>query len=588
MDYSKLIYYYEKIESTSKRLEKTKYISELLENTKKEDIQKIIFLLQGRVFPRWDDQKIGIASKLVLKALSKSTGLPISKIEDTWKKTGDLGITSEKLVSTKKQATLFSQKLSVDKVFSNLKKLASIEGMGSIDQKIGYISELLTSAEPKEAKYIIRTLLEELRVGASIGTLRDGICFAYFSEIYNDRDNGESEKEKYNSIISKIQNAYDITNDYSKIVDIIIEEGEKGLDKIKVKIGVPINPMLFIKAKNIENGFEIVGKPCAIEHKIDGFRVQIHKSGQDIKLFTRRLENVTPQFPDIVKIISENVNSKECILDSEVVGFDEATKKWLPFQNISQRIKRKYDIEEISKSVPVMCIVFDIIENEGHNLLNSRFEDRRKELEKAIKQKQGKIELITQLVTDNLDDAKNFYEKSLELGNEGIMMKNLDAIYKAGARVGLGVKVKPVLESLDLVITGAEWGQGKRNGWLSSFIVSCQDDFGEYVEIGKVGTGIKELDDSEQNESSNIVSFEKLTNLLKPLIISENNRIVNLKPEIVVEIEFEEIQKSINYDSGFALRFPRLKVIRTDRDPKDCSDIETIQRIYDEQRGRNS
>jgi DNA ligase-1 len=581
MDYSELVEHYEKIESTSKRLEKTKFISELLKNTSKSDIAKVIFLLQGRVFPEWDDQKIGIASRLVIKALNVSTGNPEREIELEWKKTGDLGLTAENLTKKKKQATLFSSKLSITKVFENLKKLATHEGKGSTERKIGLVSEILTSASPKEAKYIVRTLLEDLRVGASSGTLRDAIVWAYFPKVYEEK---EEKKEEYQATVKKVQEAYDITNDFSKVVD-AIDDGGFSLEKIGLSVGIPLNPMLFVKAKDIPDGFSIVGKPCALEYKIDGFRVQVHKKKEIIKLFTRRLENVTTQFPDIVEFVKKYVKAEECILDSEVVGIDPKTKKWLPFQNISQRIRRKYDLEETAKDVPVMVIAFDILFYDGKSLLKEKFSERRKILEKCIKEQEYKIEIIRQLVTDDLKKAEKFYSESLKLGNEGIMMKSLDSEYKAGARVGFGVKVKPVLETLDLVITGAEWGHGKRAGWMSSFMVSCVDN-GKFLEIGKVGTGIKELETKEKEGEKVNITFIELTKLLKPLILKETGTNAEIKPKIVVEVEFEEVQSSNTYSSGYALRFPRLKVIRYDRKADDCSTLKDVERIYTEQRGR--
>ncbi len=580
MNYATLVEYYEKIENTSKRLEKVQFISELLKKIKIEEAQKIIFLLQGRVFPKWDDKKIGVAAKIILKALNLSTGISVSEIEKEWKTTGDLGIAAENIVGRKKQITLFSQDLTVLKVFNNLKKLASLGGSGSTDQKIQYISELLTSAQKSEAKYIVRTVLEELRVGAAGGTLRDSIACAFFPEQYNNRD---TNKDEYQLVSQAIQDGYDLTNDYSKVVKIIMEKGYDGLKAIDMQIGTPINPMLFIKAQNIEDGFSTVGTPCAIEEKIDGFRVQVHKDGDKIELFTRRLENVSNQFPDVIETLRSHILVEKCILDSEVVGIDLITKQALPFQKISQRIRRKYDIEKTAKEVPVKIIIFDILMNNGINVLKSEYKNRREMLQEVTNENEDKIQLIKQIVTDDLETAENFYQQSLNQGHEGIMMKNLESIYKAGSRVGFGVKVKPVLESLDLAITDAEWGQGKRKGWLSSFGVSCKDPLtNNFVDLGKVGTGIKE---SGEDGS---VTFDELTKLLQPLVIKESGTNVIVEPKIIIEIEYEEIQQSNNYNSGFALRFPRIKRIRYDRGIEDIATIETIERIYSEQRGRNN
>jgi DNA ligase-1 len=288
---------------------------------------------------------------------------------------------------------------------------------------------------------------------------------------------------------------------------------------------------------------------------------------------------VTKQFPDVVEVIRENIKSDNYVLDSEIIGIDPNTKKWLAFQNISQRIKRKYDIHQMAKSIPVMVNVFDAMQVNSKNLLKTPFRERRAEIQKIVNEVPEKLSIARQIITDNPGKAQEFYKEALQMGNEGIMAKNLDAPYKPGSRVGYGIKIKPVMETLDLVIVGAEWGEGKRASWLSSFTIACIDSNGNFVEIGKVGTGIKE----KEQEG---VTFEQLTNLLKPLTLSEKGKEVIVKPQIVIEINYEEIQKSPTYASGYALRFPRLISIREDRSPEDISTIEQVEELYFSQRNK--
>ncbi len=581
MKYRVLTSYYSKIESTSKRLDKIVYISELLQQTDSSEIKEILFLLQGSVFAAWDEQKLGVASRLVLKAIHVSTGLPESSIEAEWKKTGDLGVATEHMIAKKSQATLFSQELEVKKVFDNLVKLANLGGSGTVSNKVALLSELLTSAKPDEAKYIVRTVLGDLRVGASTGTLRDAIVRAYFTEVYDSRDSDDVMKVRFKELVRKIQHAYDLSNDFSVVVEKLLKNGEQALEEITLSVGKPVNPMLFPKAKDVEDAFSIVGKPAIIEYKYDGFRVQIHKKGDSVQLFTRRLESVTNQFPDVVKRIKENVLAEECILDSEVLGINLETNQMLPFQHISQRIRRKYDVSELVKKVPVINIIFDVMQLNGTNLLSEPFGKRRELLQKIILSKDKQIQLSESIITDNPGVANEFYQKSLLLGHEGVMVKSLEKGYKPGARVGHAVKLKPVLEPLDLIITGAEWGQGKRTGWLTSFMLACKRRDGEFVNIGKVGTGVKELD----SDDPTVTTFKQFTRLLKPLIMKEEGHSIVVKPEVIVEVDYEEIQRSSNYASGYALRFPRIKRIRADlKEPASISDVE---RIYTEQRGRN-
>ncbi|HEY9703156.1 MAG TPA: ATP-dependent DNA ligase, partial [Allocoleopsis sp.] len=314
----------------------------------------------------------------------------------------------------------------------------------------------------------------------------------------------------------------------------------------------------------------------------DGFRMLIGKDGDKITIHTRRLENVTNQFPEVVSLVRTNVHAKSCMIDGEAVGYDPKTKKYVPFQNISQRIKRKYDIEELSKELPVELNIFDIIYYDGISLIKEPFVKRREAIKKIIVEKPFFIRLAQQITTDSDSEAEKFYKSSLEAGNEGVMFKSLDAPYKPGSRVGYMVKLKPVMETLDLVIVAAEWGEGKRAGWLTSYTVAVYDqDTDEYLEIGKFGTGIKEKKDEESHEDA--VSFQELTDNLKPNIISESGREVIIRPSVVVELKFEEIQKSPSYSSGYALRFPRLVRLRDDRRPDESSTLTQVEKFYKDQ-----
>jgi len=584
MKYRELVGIYEKLEGTTKRLEKTYYLSEFLKKTDTAELDKILLLAQGRVFPTWDERKIGMAARLLLKALLISTGIDP---EEEWKKTGDLGLAAEEIILRKKQATLFTQELTADKVFDNLQKLATLEGEGTMDKKVKLVAELLTSATPKEAKYIIRTVIEELRVGLGEGTIRDAIVWAYFGEDAKIKYAPETNtlelenREEYNKYVEQVQEAYDAINDFAVVAKTAKQKGLEGLNQIDLEPGKPIKVMLYLKAKNLTNAYETVGSPAALEFKYDGFRMQIHKTKDRILIFTRRLEDVTAQFPDVVEYVTEHIIGDTFIIDCEAVGYDLRTKKYIAFQNISQRIKRKHDIQEIAKKFPVELNIFDIIYYNGESLIKKPFSERRKIIEGMIKDPEYlKIKPAEQQIIGNIDEAEQFYKKSLESGNEGIMVKNLNGIYKPGARVGYGMKVKPTLETLDVVIVGAEWGEGKRSAWLASFIIAVRDpDSNEFLEIGRVGTGIKE-------KAEEGISFGQLTELLKPLIIKEEGKIVYVKPELVIEVDYEEIQKSPTYQSGYALRFPRLVNLREERSPEEITTKEEINSIYESQRGR--
>ena len=555
MRYQKLAELYNELSSTTKRLEKTKILSKFLRYISDED-KDIMYLLLGDIYPEYDERRIGISNQLAIKAISKATGTEINQIVREWKALGDLGKVSEKLTLHKKQSTLHSHILTTKKVLENLRQLPGLEGKGTVNKKISLITELLTSATPLEALYLVRTLIGDLRIGVQEGTVRESLAQAFF-------DDQKKASEK-------IQHAIDKSNDLAVVFDTAKKGKLKELDKVSLQVGKPIKTMLAQKAKSIEEGLKSLGKPCAIEYKYDGFRLVIHKKGEEVILFTRSLENVTKQFPEVTDYIRKYVKADSAILDSEAVGFDKKTKEYKPFQSISQRIRRKHNIEKLQKELPVEINIFDIIYHNGKSVIDEPFEKRAALLRKIITQHPYKIIYSKQIITGDEKKIKEFYKKALKDNQEGIMMKNLKAGYQPGRRVGHMLKIKPEERDLDLVITGAEYGKGKRSGWLSSFILSCKDEKKKrFLEIGKVGTGIKEK--SEQG-----ISFEELTEKIKPLITEEKGKSVKIKPKIIVSVTYQEIQRSPNYNSGWALRFPRFTALRPD---KPLSEITTLQEV---------
>jgi ATP-dependent DNA ligase I len=626
---------YEKLEKTTKRLEKTFILAKFFKRVKEayekkeideEEVKNITYLAQGTIFPSYAEEELGISENLLIRAIAKATGVSEEDVEEKWKEIGDLGRTAEFFVSKKKQATLFTRQLTIQKVVENLKKASMLEGEGTIEKKISLVAELLTSASPLESRYIARIILEELRIGVAAGIVRDAIAFStmpltiplfvlcdnckeivpFYEYCVNCKEpidkkkwqnkeefekkikaiksknikvfsNIDEARQEFNKYVELIQHSYDVSANFGEVFLKAIK-GIEELKKIDIVVGKPIKVMLALKVNTIAEAFEKVGRPAQIEYKYDGFRVLIHKTKEGkIKIFTRRLDDVTKQFPEIVEYVRKHVDGESFILDGEAVGFDIKTKKYKPFQEISHRIKRKYDIEKLAKELPVEINLFDILYYNGEVLINKPLKERRELLEKIVKPVKWKIVLAKKLITDKEEEAEKFYNEALDVGEEGVMFKNLNAPYKPGARVGYMIKLKPGETSLDLVITGAEWGTGKRAKWLSSFILSCYDPSKNvFLEIGKVGTGIK-----EKREEG--LSFEELTNLLKPLIVEEKGIKVKIKPKVVVEVVYQEIQKSPTYSSGYALRFPRLIRLRPDKAPKDADTIETIKKLYEEQ-----
>ena len=561
MDYLVLVETYERLEEVSSKLKKTDILAELFLKTSTEDLEKVVLFVTGRVFPIYSQNELGIATQMMLRAISKASGFRAEEVEQKFKKTGDLGLTAEECIKSKKQATLFKKRLDIDFVFDNLQKLAFVTGAGSQDKKLNLIAELLASSKPKEARYIVRTILEELRVGAAEGLIRDAIVQAFLLKPH-------MSKEEKEVLTSAVDYAWNVLSDFGEIAKIAKQKGLNGLKKINVELGKPIQVMLAEKAENMKDVFDEF-KKLAVEWKYDGMRAQIHKKGNQIWVYTRRLEDVTKQFPDLVDLCKQGLKSKECIVEGEVLGISSKTKLPLPFQVLSQRIHRKYEIEEMIKQIPIQINLFDVIYVEGKMCVDSPLTERRKLLEKIVKSIPGKFQLAEQFITDDLKKAEKFYKVALDAKQEGVMLKILDSNYIFGRHVGGWYKIKPIMETLDLVIIGATWGEGKRVKWLSSYVLGCRDpNTGEFLECGMMSTGLTEEE------------YENMTNVLKPLIEFEKGRDVKIKPKVVIEVGYQEIQKSPNYKSGFALRFPRLVRIRQDRSTDDADTIERLESLF--------
>lgn len=545
----------EEIEAIRSLLQKTDIVANFFKKCSTEDLEIAATFLTGRVFPPWSEKEIGIANQLLIQALEKTSGLSTAEINELWREYGDLGIVAERILKNRLQRTLYSRDIDLKYFMHSIEKIASYEGKGSQERKLMHLSEILSNSKPEEAKYIVRIILNELRTGAGEGIVRDAIAKAFSIEK------------------AEIERAHSLTNDYGYIARIAKEKGLKGIKGIKIELFKPIKVMLAQKAESIDDAIERVKNPegfFVAQFKYDGVRMQIHKKGNKILIFTRRLENVTKQFPEVYKSSKELINSKECIIDSEAIAYSPIDKKTVPFQELSKRIKRKYDIDEMARKIPVKVKIFDLIYLNGEMMLDKRYEDRWEKLKEIIKPREN-FSLADHIKSKSRKEAEKFYEKALKAGQEGLMFKNIDSPYTPGLRVGHMVKIKPVMETLDLVIIGAEWGEGKRAKWLSSYKLACLDENKNYQIIGKMATGLTE----EQ--------FEEMTQLLKNLIVKQKGREVILKPEVVVEVAYEEIQKSPHYDSGFALRFPRLVQIRSDLSFEEVDDLNKVLRLYQSQ-----
>ncbi len=536
---------FEKFESTSSRLEKAVMLAKLLSKTPSPDLHNVIQFVLGSVFPSWSPEKIGVGEKLLIRAASDASGVSEREIIATLRDTGDIGASIEYAMGLNLQMRFFSTPLDVGGVVDSLHRLAALEGRRSQDKKLKILGGLLTDATPREAKYLARIVVEAMRTGVGEGIVRDAVA------------------QTFGVGAADVEKAYMLSNDMG-LVARAAQEGHEALAAITLTPFRPIKMMAAQKVQTASEGFDALGRPCALEYKYDGFRMQIHKVGDKIRIFTRRLEDVSLQFSDVVAAVLEGI-PHDCIIEGETIGIGESGA-WLPFQHISRRIKRKYNIEEAIENVPVMTNLFDILYLDGTIILDYPFSKRRELLEGIVREIPGKLVLSKMMTTGNEEAAQAFFDESIARGNEGLMLKRLESPYVPGLRVGTMLKLKSVLESLDCVIVGAEWGSGRRATLMGSFRIAILDETGAPSEIGKVATGITDE------------MLEELTSRLRPFIVHEEGTDITLAPDLIIEVAYEEIQRSPHYESGFALRFPRMLRLRDD---KGMEDADTIMRVFE-------
>ena len=581
MEYAELVAVYDRLADTDSNHDKRDILAETFAEAG-ELLPVVVKLVRGRLFAAHQREELGVSSSLTLDAIAKSTGVAESDLRDQWRETGDLGDVAAWAVDNQTQQTLFSDSLTVGRVHDTLREITSFEGNGSQQRRIDEIAGLLADADPNEARYIVRTALGHMRVGIGEGTIRDAIAVAFLD--------GSEEA------IDAVERAYQVTNDYRVVARTARDEGESGLDDLDIDLFRPVQVMLAEKGESLDEALADAAADgeAICEVKYDGARVQIHKQGEEIRLVTRRLEDITEQFPDVVAAVREGVTAESVILDGELVGYTPETvesdeRRPVSFQRFSQRIKREDGVEAMAREVPVVVHLFDCL-YDGETLIETSFSERTERLDASFEDVSvAPDELRAGLEHSRTvraqieveDDAEtveppaavtDLYQSALDAGHEGLMLKNPAATYQPGTRVGRMLKVKPTMEPLDLVVSRAIYSEGRRSDWLGRLYLACYDESAdEFREVGRLSTGYtdEELDD--------------LTDRLEELIVSQDGRAVELRPAVVLEVEYEEIQESGEYDSGYALRFPRFLRRRETLDPEDADTLDRIERLYDQQ-----
>ncbi|MGC8538624.1 MAG: ATP-dependent DNA ligase [Candidatus Micrarchaeia archaeon] len=577
--------YYEKLEGISSRLGMIDVLTDMLKEAGAKEIKKLIYMTQGVLAPSFEGVQVGIAERLAEEAISMASGHSAEEVHKSFKQTGDLGETAALMIANGKLRRMNKKKFDVAEVFDSVAKIATTSGSGSQEIKIRTLSELLASSSPREAKYIVRFVLGTLRLGVGDATILEALSKAVTG-------NREFKPE--------LEKAYNICTDLGRVGEVLFEQGVDGIKRFKVSVFSPIRPALAERLPTSVQILEKMNGKCAVESKYDGMRVQIHMSKKlkKVEIFSRRLERTTDMFPDIAKAALVELKADEVILDGEAISYNESTGEFRPFQETVQR-KRKHGIEEMAEELPIHVFAFDMMYIDGEDYLNKPYEERRKRLE-GIVAKEGLIKLADRIMATKPSEIDNYFNAVIERGLEGIVAKDLNAHYIAGARKFSWIKMKrsykgEMSDSVDLVIVGYYLGRGSRaefkfGGLLCATYNKKRDMF---ETVTKLGTGFSEAQ-MEQLRSM----LEKIRTKSKPARVDS---LVEpdfwVEPKYVVTIKADEITKSPMHTcgmekqpdgtvSGYALRFPRLVSdgVRADKSVEEATTTQEIIEMFKNQR----
>jgi len=579
LSYATVAAVYDKLEGISGRNELTEVFASLLKETPKNEMPRLVYLTQGKLRPDFEGVEIGVAEKMALRALTSATGLSADKVYQTYVKLGDIGSAAETTLEGRKQGTLFSEPLTLERVYETLLRMSKTTGEGSVETKQRELVSLLNDASPKEAKFIMRMVTGELRLGLADYTVLDACATAFLG--------GKKERPA-------LERAYNVHPDLGFVVQLAATKGAKGIESVKLEAGVPIRPMLAERLNSAEAIVHKMGdKVVAAEYKLDGERLQIHKKGKAIVLFSRRLELITSHYPDALELVRKHVNLRDAILEAEVVAVNEDTGEYLPFQELMHR-RRKYGIEEAVAEYPVALNFFDILLSGSKDITGEPYRVRRKKLEKAV-EKTDRTRAVPAMRSSDPAAIERFMEEAIENGCEGLVVKDLNSTYRAGAREFAWIKLKreyrsELTDTLDLPIIGAFHGKGRRAGTYGTYLLAAHDKKrGLFTSVAKIGTGFSDAD---------LVKIPKLLkefeSHVKPANV-ESKMVPDVwfRPHLVIETIAAELTLSpihtaamgaIRPGAGISLRFPKFTGrIRDDKSPEDATTVDEIVAMYQRQ-----
>ncbi len=542
----------EKIEATKKRLEIIDLAADFLRRLGAEEVEPAVSMILGRAFPKWSQKTLDVSWATLSGILQRIAGVNWDVFREAFGSTGDVGAAVKSVfekTNVKKQALLLEKTLTITEVKRLLRSIAGTAGSGSREKKERLIAALLSQASPVEAKYLVKIFVGEMRTGLYEGLMEQAVAKAF------------------DVPLATMQKASMALGDIGEVAAIAKTEGKERLSQVGFKVFRPVKLMLAQTADDVSDALAEHGGKTAFEYKYDGARVQIHKQGSEVRVFSRRLTDVTQSLPEVVEAVKANSEVDEAILEGEVIAVDDIGSP-IPFQHLMRRFKRVHKVEDMAEKIPVKLHLFDVLYLNGESLISRPYLQRRR----ILAENAGEIPLTTQFVTDKKDRAETFLKAALDAGHEGLMAKKLDSPYTPGTRGKRWFKIKPVLEPLDLVITAAEYGYGRRHGWLSDYYLAARNAAtGGFLNVGKTFKGLTD------------VEIIEMTRRLKELTVREERHRVVVLPKIVVEVAYNEIQKSPKYKCGMALRFARISRIRDDKNPEDADTIEKVREIFERQ-----
>lgn len=567
---------YERIEATTGRLEMIDLLKDLFLRTPPDLLDKVVYLTLGTISPPFEGVELGVGEKLLLKALSLATGISQDKLEEEYPKLGDIGKLAEWAVSRKAAQSFFAEDLTVDRVFDTLSRVARASGEGAQDAKVRLVAGLLSDAKPLEARYIARIVTERLRLGVRDMTVLDALAEAFLR--------GRAHREV-------LEKKYNIFPDIGRIAKVVAERGIGGLEEITLTLGTPVRPMLAQRLRSAEEVMEKVGPKLYAEFKYDGERMQIHiwKDGR-VKIFSRRLEDITEPYPDVREHVSKAVEGKEIVLDCETVAINPDTGEILPFQELMHR-RRKYGIEEAMRTYPTVTYLFDALYLDGKELLDGRLEERRRILREVLKENERAKLVQYKEIDGDLDELEKFFEYAVEMGTEGLVVKDPGSVYQAGVRGWSWIKLKrsyvsKMIEPVDLVVVGAFWGKGKRAGTYGALLMAayCPEE-DVFKTVCRMGSGFT---DEELANLPKLLDGYKIDHK-HPSVVSNLEADVYFVPVKVAQVLGDEITLSpthtcgwgrVRPNAGLAIRFPRFMGWREDKGPQDATTEEEIVDMY--------